>query len=83
MLKTVVLTGLVELFTVDQEQRVQEVKLQHFLDVGHKWIFWVVEGVNVDAERCAGHHIHTVRPEEPEHMQTREIYYHHHHLINI
>ncbi len=36
----------------------------------------VVREVYVDAERCAGHHIHTVRTEETEQVQTtkRETY---------
>ena len=49
-----------------QEEGVQQVKLQHFLDVGDKGVFRVVQGVDVHTESCAGHHIHAVSPKVPE-----------------
>lgn len=48
--------------TYQHQQGVEEAKLDHLLDVGHKGVGGMVDGVDVHAEGCAGHDIHAVRP---------------------
>lgn len=48
-------------YTKQHKQGIQEVELDHFLDVCYKRIRGMVDGINVHTESSAGHNIHTIR----------------------
>lgn len=56
---------LTTLHTNKYKQGVQEIKFDHLFNICHKRIRGMIDGINVDTESSASHHIHAVRSKHP------------------